>query len=432
MANNLLDINMITMSAMDLFVNDNPFLKNIPKNLASYFGKPDAMIGTTLNIRKRLDYTLRVGQTAQPQSTNEQEVTLTINTQLGSDVYFSSQDLALSLQSFSENVLRTVINVVAGGAAAAIIGMVETGVANLQLGGSQVNTGGIPYMVNYTANGINNPTGTTAHPNVLSVLDMGAYLTSLSCPKENRCLILHPRTEASLVANYAGYFNPQIKLSKQWETGLVGLDTLGFSKTLSDQTVIAHQVANYGTLPTTNGVAQSGSVITVNALTAPLNVGDIISFGVAGNGVNYVNRVTKADTGLLGQFVLTSAGTIGATTLNVYPPVIGPAANGAQVQYQTVTSDIANATQLTSPIQANTLYYKNFGFHPHAVDAVFVKLPENLPGAEVKSADLDGAAIRVARYWNGSSDQTAWRFDTLFGAVVKRPEWLVVLTDSVA
>ena len=431
MANTLLDINMITMEAIDLFVNDNPFLKNIPKKLSKYFGKPDAMIGTTLNIRKRLDYTLRTGQVANPQSTVEQELTLTINTQLGTDMYFSSQDLALSLQSFSKNVLSTAVNVVAGGAAAAIMGMIETGVANLQLGGSQVNTGGIPFMINYTAAGINMSNAATQHPNVLAVLEAGAYLTSLNVPKSDRQLILHPRTEASLVSNFAGYFNPQIKLSKQWETGLVGLDTLGFQKIMSDQTAIAHQVANFGTLPVTNGVAQSGSTITVSALTAPLNVGDIVQFGVAGNGVNYVNRVTKADTGILGQFVLTSPGTIGATTLNVYPPVIGPAANGAQVQYQTVTSDLANGTQLTSPIAAGTQYYKNFGYHPTAVEAVFVELPENLPGAQVKTESLDSASIRVARYWNGSTDQTAWRLDTLFGAVITRPEWMVVLCDSV-
>jgi hypothetical protein len=330
---------------------------------------------------------------------------------------------------FTENVLRTMINSLVGQVAMGLMSSIETGVANLALGGSQTNTGGIPYMINYTANGINNPTAATASPTTLAVLEAAAYLDALSCPRDQRLLFLHPKTSAALVSTYSGLFNPQIKLSKQWETGLIAMDTLGFDKTLVEQTTLTHNVAAYGTLPTTNGAAQSGSTITVNALTAPLNVGDIITFG---NSVDLVNRVTKADSGFVYQGVLTANAAIGATSISIYPPVIGPYANGAVQQYQTTTTTIANGTQLSAPIAASTTYLKNFAMHPSALEMVFAELPVNLPGAEASRESLDGASIRVAKYYAGASDQVSWRLDTLYGCVWTRPEWACILCGSLA
>ena len=430
MANQLLTISMITMEAMDLFLNENAFLKNVSKKLSSYFGKPDAQIGTTLNIRKRLDYTQRTGQVASPQSTNEQQVTLTINTQSGVDTYFTSQDLALSITDFSENVLRTQVNIVAAGVSSGLMSMLDTGVANLSLGGSQTNTGGVPYIVNNTAAGINLSNSATVHPSINSLTKAAAYLSAMGSTG-NHTLILHPETQAALVPNMAGYFNPQIKLSNQWETGLVAQDTLGWTKILLDQTIPVHTVGAFGTLPTSNGATQTGSTINVTALNGPLNVGDVVSFGSPGTGIDYVNRLTKGDAGILGQFVVTQFANTGSTSISVYPPVIGPYANGAQQQYQTTTTSVANGTQLTSPIAASTAYYKNVGFNPAAIEAVFVKLPEQLPGAIAKTAEMDGASMRVAHGYNIGSDQMLWRLDVLWGAVLTRPEWCVILCDQI-
>ena len=45
---------------------------------------------------------------------------------------------------------------------------------------------------------------------------------------------------------------------------------------MMDNTVITHQTAAYGALPTVNGANQSGTSLTVTATAAPIKKGDIV------------------------------------------------------------------------------------------------------------------------------------------------------------
>jgi len=96
MANSLLTISMITRKALQLFRNSNVFLKLIDRQYDSEFGKTPK-IGNQLRIRLPNEFTVRSGPVAVPQSTNEQQVVLTVGTMKGVDVSFSSTDLTLSL-----------------------------------------------------------------------------------------------------------------------------------------------------------------------------------------------------------------------------------------------------------------------------------------------------------------------------------------------
>ena len=416
MANSLLTISLITKKALALYRNSNSFVKNIDKQYQSEFGRQNYAIGDTLQIRKPVDYTVRTGPTAVPQNSNEQQITLTVNTYLGVDTQFTSQDRALSIENFADRFLAPMINNLGGGTAAAIMAGIETG----GTGG----LGGVPNIVNNTSSGINNGTAATISPTAQSFLAAGAYLDSVSCPREGRVVIMSPFTQANTVASFTGLFNPQRKISDQYETGLMGVDTLGFEKFLTDQTTITHQTAAYGALPTVNGANQSGSAITVSALAAPLNLGDIIQF----TGVTLANRTTKADAGVLATFVITQPAAIGATVLNIYPPLIAPIA-GVSQQYQTVMASPANTAQVLSPVAAGQIYRKNFAFHPTSVTAVWVDLPVDMPGTFSHREQLDGMSMRMVNYYAGTSDVDSWRLDTLFGSLWPRPEWACVVAD---
>ena len=108
--------------------------------------------------------------------------------------------------------------------------------------------------------------------------------------------------------------------------------------TADDQTVLVHTTGTFSA-GTVNGAGQSGTTLVTNAITGTLRAGDIITIA----GVNSVNRVTKADDGMLQQFVVTSNVASGATSIPVYPAIIGPAPDGSAVQYQTCASTPACA-----------------------------------------------------------------------------------------
>lgn len=427
MANTLLTISMITVKALQLFRNTNLFLKTISKQYQSEFGREPLQIGSTLQIRKPIDPTVRQGATANPQNTVEQEIPLVINSLLGVDLQFTDTDRALSIADFSNRFLKPATNNLGGAVASAIIQGCESG-GTSPTGGQQTGTngfGGIPLIVNNTASGVNVSTAATISPTQQNWLQAGAYLDIMSCPADERMIVLSPFTEKNTVSYLSGLFNPQVKISEQYEKGVMTYNTLGFEKWMKDQTVIAHQVAAFGTLANVSGPNQTGSAITVSALNGPLNKGDIISF----TGVNFVNRVTKADAGVLATFVITQANNSGDTVVNIYPP-LNPALSGVQQSYQTVTVSPADAAPLLSPVQASQVYRKNFAFHPTACTAAFIPLPENEPGTVCKTESFDGFSLRMMHYYFGATMTGAWRLDTLFGSVWPRPEWSCIVTDT--
>src|ERR1700753_1234070 len=131
MSNSLLTINMITREAVRLWKNSNAFLQNIDMQYDDSFAATGAKIGTTLRIRLPNDYTVRTGAALQAQDTSEQSITLTVATQQGVDVSFSTVDRTMSLDDYSERILAPCINNLAGSVAATIMQGSEGGVSNL-------------------------------------------------------------------------------------------------------------------------------------------------------------------------------------------------------------------------------------------------------------------------------------------------------------
>ena len=236
--------------------------------------------------------------------------------------------------------------------------------------------------------------------------------------------VLDPLTEARTVTSLAGLFNSQAEIGRQYLSGdmrrALGMDWM------TDNTVITHQTAAYGALPTVNGANQTGISITVTATTAPLKKGDIITFA----GVNAVNRVNKNDIGTLRQFAITADVPVGATTLPIYPALTGQV-NGADVAQQTVKASPANGAVIASPINAGEVYRKNIVMAKGAVTMVTADL--ELPGGvhEAARERLDDISMRMITFYNGQTDQMTTRMDVLFGYLWPRPEWAVVVCDMV-
>lgn len=399
----------ITREAVMLFRNTNAFIQAIDRQYDADFGVDGAKIGDTLKIRLPNDYTVTDGPGLSVQDTNEQNTAITVGTQRHVDVGFTSAQRKLSLDDFSERVLEPMVNKLAGNVAQTIMNGSEGGVSN--------------YVANVDGG------GNIIAPVALTWLTAGAYLDAQSAPKARRKIIMDQFTQAKTVDSLKGLFNPQVKIGEQYETGMITKDTLGFDW-MMDQTVIKHTTGLYVTAPTVNGANQTGLSLTVNALAGPLALGDIISIA----GVNSVNRVTDMDNGAAAQFVITAAALAGAVTLSIYPAIVPPIlvmGVTTAVQYQTVTASPANGATITPVSKSGEKFRKNLAFAPEAVTMVTADLPMPEGVHEVDREVYDGISMRFLSDYITLTDQFVSRLDVLFGWTWVRPEWAVVVADSV-
>jgi hypothetical protein len=341
------------------------------------------------------------------QDTSEQSTTLVLATQKHVDVGYSTADRTLSLDDYSRRVLAPMVNNLAGAVAVDIMSGAEGGICNFSANQD-------------VANNILSPIAGT-------YLDAGASLDLNSAPIANRKIVNGPRTEARVVSALSGLLNPNSEISNQYITGRM-YDALGFIW-MKDQTALTH---TNGALAqgsaTVNGANQTGLNITVNAIAASLNIGDIITFA----NVFKVNRITKQSTGELCQFAVTANVPVNATSIPIYPAIV-PAVGGQAVQYQTVTASPVNgaAVNPTNGLAASTQYRKNFAYAPEAVTLATADLEMPKGVHEVARESFDGVSMRMVTDYFIGTDQLITRLDVLYGYLWIRPEWACVVADRV-
>lgn len=418
MSNQLLTIGGITREAIRLFMNSNAFLGNIEKQYDGQFAKTGAKIGQQLRIRLPNDYVVSDGPAASVQDTNEQQTTITVATQRHVDTSFNSVDLTMSLDDYSDIILAPKINNLAGNVAATI--MTGVTVAQGPLAGTVVNgaEGGICNLVQNTDN-----SGTIIAPTSETWLTAGATLDSNSAEVANRKAVLSPFTMARTVSSLSGLFNPAPEVSRQYMNAKM-YDALNL-EWFMDQTTVIHTSGSYDSAAATSSGGQTGTTLAVGAINGTLKKGDIITIA----SVNAVNRVTKQTTGQLRQFVVTSDVASGATSIPIYPAIVGPV-GGQPQQYQTVDALPANNATVTLVTPASGSYRQNFIYAKQAVTMVTadLEMPPNVKGAREQ---MDGISMRsVAQYVVGT-DQTIDRLDILFGWLFVRPEWACIVCDRV-
>jgi hypothetical protein len=396
---------MITREAIKLFRNSNAFIMEIDRQYDDSYAKTGAKIGTALRIRLPNDYTVRTGPAAQVQDTAEVSTTMTLATQQGVDISFSTVDRTMSLDDYSSRILAPAVNALGGTVATTIMGGVEGGVCNIA--GNVI-------------------AGAPGNPSVANILNARTQLMNNSAPSGNRKLVTSPGSNANIIALLSGLFNPQSTVSKQYASGKMQ-EALGFDF-MEDQTVINHVT---GTLPqntmTVNGAGQTGTSLVVNAVAYTLNAGDIITIA----GVYGVNRITKATQATLRTFVVTANVAANATSIPIYPAIVAPVTPGIPVQYQTVAAAPANgaAVNFALGLGASQTYTKNIAFVPEAITMATadLELPKGVHEAYRES--FDDISMRIITAYNIATDQMITRLDILYGFLYIRPEWAVALID---
>ena len=208
----------------------------------------------------------------------------------------------------------------------------------------------------------------------------------------------------------------------------MGDSTLGFNFAM-DQNVGNYTAGSFIVGTDTLAIAaQAGGSVQTNAQTAftmsatitstkTLTAGTVFTIP----GVYAVNPQNRQSTGVLRNFVITSAvtGTGSSQNITVFPT---PVFSG---QFQNVTSSTgtipsANATIISG--SAGASYANSLAFHKDAFafGTADLLLPQGVDMAGRASAD--GVSIRLVRQYDINSDQLPCRLDVLYGWSTIYPE----------
>jgi hypothetical protein len=376
--------------------------------------------GATVKARRPVQFTHRSGATANVQDLTESSVDVTVQPELGIDFAVSNFELATAIGSngqvskdFKQRYLMP-----AGLKIAAILDYsIATAVKNA------------------TFNFVGTPG--TGPSSVADILAAKVPAQNQSVPPGDFYCALSPTANAAIVGGFATLFNDQKSLAEQYKSGLIKT-ALGVDFLMS-QNVPSHTVGGLGGTPLVNGANQgtinSGATDNPYAATTSLvtdgwtaaaanrlKQGDVITIA----GVNTVNPETKADTGVLQNFVVTAdvaSDASGNATIVISPAII---AGGA---FQNVTARPADNAAITVKTgTASTTYSQNILWHRDAITFVSPK-QEEPKGMDMVStaslADEGGISLRFVRGFDILNNRFISRFDVLYGVAVTKPEWVV-------
>jgi len=402
MANALISPTMIAKEAI-MQLDNNLVLGNIVhRGYENEFGasvngnKP----GSSITIRRPVQFTVRDGATANIQDVTEGTTTISVNKQKGVDFKFASSDFALNISEFSERYIKPAMIQIAN--------QVDQDLAALY-------------------KDVNNWAG-TAGQTINSYTDFlkGPERLNLgSVEMEGRMSVISPTDHAGLLGSLSGLY-----ISSTAKTALeqAKLPPLAGVDLYMTQNVATHTVGAHGGTPLTRGASQGVAYSTVKTTmtqtlatdgwttNSGLKAGDVFTI----SGLYAVNAVTKATLPHLQQFVITTNVTTNTTSSNttsivISPPIItsGP--------YQNVSADNANDTAIAMVGTASTGYAQNMVFKKEAFALAVVPMERPAGAVDVTVESYKNLSVRLIPYYDGTNDVSNYRLDVLYGVKTLDP-----------
>jgi hypothetical protein len=386
MANALLTPTAVTREALRVLHQKLNFVGSITRDYDDSFARQGAKIGDTLKIRLPNQYTVRSGSalsTGTALDTTESTADLKVQTQKGVDLNFTSVDLTLALDDFSERILEPAMAVLAANIEADAMTMYKD-VYN------QVDNQG-------------------ASATFAKVLQGRKILVDNLAPLNGRTCNLNTQDNVDMVSSLSVLFNDQETIGKQNREGYMGR-TAGFDF-MENTLWPAHPRGAAGAGYQVNGASQTGATLTVNTGTGLPVQGDIFTIP----GVFRVHPETKQSTGVLQQFVI-GPGTVTTTSFPISPAIV---TTGAQ---QNVSASPASGAVIAFSGSVNTAYglsmaYQKGAFAFATADMV---MPRGVDFAAREA--FDGVSMRIVRQYDINTDMFPCRLDVLYGYKTIRPQ----------
>lgn len=389
----LLTPSLITKETLVILQNNLVAAGKVNRQFENQFVK----IGNQLTIRKPNRFKTTKGAALSIQNVTEPSATITINQQAQVAFQFTSQDLTLTIEEFSERYCKPAAETIAST---------------------------IDYDTLTNFNQVFNEVGTpgTIPSSFASLAAVGQRMDEGLVPQDGRVLILNPAAYWGLANGLVGLFIKSVA-----EPALKGfLANVANFEIYQDANIQSQTVGAYGGSPVVNGAAQTGSTLVTNgwsaSVTGLLNVGDIFTIA----GVNAINPQNRQSTGALQNFVVTSAANSdsgGNSTIGIYPAITTTG------NYQTVSGSPANLAAISVKGSASTGYAQNIAFVRDAFGLVTV--PMEIPGGVDFAARelVKNISMRILRVYDVNNDVIPCRLDVLYGTATFYPELACRLTN---
>jgi hypothetical protein len=390
----------ITRKALSILHNKSVFVRSINRQYDDRFAVRGAKIGDTLDIRLPNEFTVRTGAVMDTQDITENMHELTLGTQKGVDINFSSAELLLSMDEFAERILDP--------AMARLAADIDSTVINAEY--KKI------WNIVYTTIG-------TA-PVIADIQSGRAKLQKGLTPLGSRIALMESLGMNTVVNDGKAFFSPSSEISRQYKEGLVG-HMSGF-EFVESELVPTHTNGTRTTAGTADLSAVSNGDTTLSLVTTDSEIyalGDIITLA----GVYAVNQETKTPYAHLQQFVVREAATSSGSAiaaLKIYPTIYKSGA-----KQNVYCADWTEATAATvvdlagSSGSASTAYSNHLLYHKDAF--TFVSGDLELPkGVDFAAREVyDGISMRIVRNYDIVNDKFPCRLDVFFGHTTPRPQW---------
>lgn len=343
--------------------------------------------GNTINIRRPNDYTVRTGRTATAQDVTEGSIPFKVDSHIGVDFEFTSQELTQNVTDFTTRVVKPAMVQIANR-------IDRDGLALALQANSWVGTPG------------------TAVGNATSFFRATERLDKLGVPSDGRGAVLSPGNYWAIAGSATALFMNQVA-KEAYRDGMIG--KLGGVDTYMSQNV-ASLTRGTAITATIDSLFTSTYAATLNSKTASIALmfaasrsiaaGDVFSI----SNIFAVNPVTKATQSYLQQFVvLAAAGGTAQVTVTITPPLITTGA------FQTVASAPTASSVVTFLGTASNTFDQDVVFHKNALGLCIVPMVAPEGAVNVARSSHKGVSVKVTPYYTGSNDVSSWRLDVLYG-----------------
>ena len=389
MANTLLTVDKITREALRILHQKVTFIGTINRAYDDSFANEGAKIGDTLRIRLPNRYTVRTGAAINVQDTAEAQVSLQVATQKGVDVNFTTKELTMELDDFSERILAPAMSVLAAD--------IESDALSMR---------------NDVYNIVDNDASALTF---LNVLQGRQKLNESLAPSDNsRTALLSNSHTATFVDALKGLFNDQGRIAEQYREGEMGR-TAAFmfaESSLVDEHTTG-TAAKGDTSYNIDGATEAGSSVTVDTGSTTFLIGDIVTFA----GCNRVHPESKVDTGSLKTFVITANSGTSATSLAISPDIVVTGAKQNVTAFPTDNGIVAKISAGNGELYSGSVVYHKDAFTFATADLL---MPDGVDFA--RREVFDGISMRIVRQYDINNDKMPTRIDILYGFKTIRAE----------
>lgn len=406
MANTFITPNWVTTDTATGFLDSTKLIGRFDRQWDdSFFNKPGgAQIGDTIQVRLEQRWTATEGQAIQQQAILNQTVPITVNHQFNVGMGWSSSQATLEVEEVQRRYTKP-----AGQRLSAKWDRVA---------GAEV------YKSVYFAVGT---PGTNINANT-TWGDAVALLQEQGVP-DDYMAVISPSQQNTLTGSNQALLNPTSYIGEMFKSGKFANAALGVKEWYYDPLLPMHTTGSFtASTPIVTAANLTGSTLTTSGWgTYALKAGDIFAIDAV-----YATNPLEQDLsmGRLQQFSISADQSGTSTATLAFTPAI--VTSGA---LQNVTNSPAASAAITflgstgsvSATMAATATRQNLVFHPSAFAFVMVDLDRDLAGADsgYTSDKETRVKMRWAKQWNGQTDQSLSRIDTIGGVAAILPYFAV-------